>query len=101
MEDGLSWVTLQLTSAYKGDLNLDLLMQRDFFPFSSPLVCGSLNIINGLLQLITFLTILCWVRKWVNDGALFMEITLARVLRGVCGFFTLIWFITGSVYVFR
>ncbi len=64
------------------------------------LAAGSLNLINGLLQLIAFLCILCWAKGFVDEGALFLEIWCVRTLRGVLAFFTMIWFITGSVYVF-
>ncbi len=64
-------------------------------------MAGTLNVLNGLLGVLALLAMYCWSKGHLGDSALIMDIWCVKAFRGFLGFFTMIWFVVGSVYVFR
>lgn len=68
------------------------------FPIIS--VAGCLNIINAIMQLVTFALILLWARGRIDLETLFVEFSLLKGAMALMGFLAFLWFIIGSTYVF-
>ncbi len=65
------------------------------------LVSGSLTLVSSFLGFLTYLTLLGLVKKKLSGLVVFMELAFVTWFQAILGFASLIWFIVGSVYVFK